>query len=105
MLYLSHLSHLLVKYQVRSFILFCVPSKHGHSEDFYVPHKTCNPNGSENMAVLKVTFPIKKSVVIFSMFAADRHFGTYTKLFLEARTVEIFSPFLNAYNSKPGPRL
>ena len=33
------------------------------------------------MAALKLALPIKGAVVIFGMFAADIHFGTYAKLF------------------------
>ena len=57
------------------------------------------------MADLKVSLPLKKGVVIFSMFAADRYFGTYSLRSNYPRTIQMPSPFLNAYNSKLGPRL
>ena len=45
--------------------------------------KICSSNsGLGNMAILKIALLIKRGVVIFSMFAADRQFGTYAKLFL-----------------------
>ena len=48
--------------------------------------KLCRHNrrrpSSEDTAMFKVILPIKRGVVIFRMFAAEREFGTHPKLFL-----------------------
>ena len=58
--------------------------------------------------MLKVASPMKRGVVIFRVFTEDREFGTHPKLFLGVIipiTVELSSPKLYAYKSKPGPLL
>ena len=72
-------SHYLVK--IRNFTLFYDPPKHGHSEHFEHLQKICSSNGLEDTTMLEVALLMKRGVVIFGLFAADRDFGTYPKLF------------------------
>ena len=62
-----------VKYRVKSYY---DPPNMAILNILSTSEKNCSSNGFKDMAILKVAFPIKRGVAIFSMFAADRHFGT-----------------------------